>query len=131
LSPGRKRRKVKTPKKVLSSIPGEGGSCSSETKNDRRTAPRPKLFVSKKRLQKQGPQHRKLSWIRVLTRVVFLLLGNSAREKNGAKAKFVGFGEEITGTKGTNPRTALGLSPCEDIGFRNTFFHVISTIRIK
>jgi hypothetical protein len=39
-------------KSVLSSIPGEGGPCSSETKHDRRTAPRPKLFVSKKRLQK-------------------------------------------------------------------------------
>jgi hypothetical protein len=32
-------------KSVLSSIPFEGGSCSSETKHDRRTAPRSKLFV--------------------------------------------------------------------------------------
>jgi hypothetical protein len=36
----------------LSSIPGEDVSCISETKHDRRMAPRPKLFVSKRRLQK-------------------------------------------------------------------------------
>jgi hypothetical protein len=49
--PGRDIRRVKTPgKSVLSSSPGEGGFCSSETKHDRRTAPRPKLFVSVRRL---------------------------------------------------------------------------------
>jgi hypothetical protein len=40
--------------------PGEGGSCSSETKHNRRTAPRPKLFVSERRLQKQRHQTRKI-----------------------------------------------------------------------
>jgi hypothetical protein len=39
-------RKVKTPKSVLGLRPGEDGFCSSETKHDRRTAPRPKSFVS-------------------------------------------------------------------------------------
>jgi hypothetical protein len=42
-------------KSIMSSISGEGSSCSSENKNDRRTAPRPKLFVSERRLQKQRP----------------------------------------------------------------------------
>jgi hypothetical protein len=37
---------------VLSSIP-------SETKHDRRMAPRTKLFLSKRRLQKQRPEPRK------------------------------------------------------------------------
>jgi hypothetical protein len=46
-------------RKSMSSILGEGSSCSSETKHDRRTAPRPKLFVSKRRLQKQRPQRRR------------------------------------------------------------------------
>jgi hypothetical protein len=46
-------------KSVLSLIPSEGGSCSSETKHDRRTAPRPKLFVSRRILQKQRLQPRK------------------------------------------------------------------------
>jgi hypothetical protein len=46
-------------KSVLSSIPGEGGSCSSETKHDRRTAPRPVLFVSASRLQEERPRHQK------------------------------------------------------------------------
>jgi hypothetical protein len=51
-------------KTVLSSIPGEDGFCSSETKHDRRTVPRQKLFVSARRLQKQRPQPRKtvLCW---------------------------------------------------------------------
>jgi hypothetical protein len=35
-------------KSFLSSIPGEGISYSSETKHDRRTAPRPKLFLSRR-----------------------------------------------------------------------------------
>jgi hypothetical protein len=50
--------KSKHRKSVLSSSLGEGGSCSSETKNDRRTAAWLKLFVSKRRLQEQRPQYR-------------------------------------------------------------------------
>jgi hypothetical protein len=38
-------------KLFMSSIHGEGISCSSESKHDRRTAARPKLFVSARRLQ--------------------------------------------------------------------------------
>jgi hypothetical protein len=34
---------------VLSASPGEGSFCSSETKHDKRKAPRPKLFVLKSR----------------------------------------------------------------------------------
>jgi hypothetical protein len=40
-------------KSVQSSIPGEYGSCSSEIKHNRKTAPRQKLFISKRRLRKQ------------------------------------------------------------------------------
>jgi hypothetical protein len=47
-------------KSVLSSIPAEGVSCSSETKQDRRMAPIPKLFVSNRRLQKQRPESRQI-----------------------------------------------------------------------
>jgi hypothetical protein len=46
-------------KSVLSSSPFESGSCSSETKHDGRTAPRPKLIVSKRKLRKQIPEPRK------------------------------------------------------------------------
>jgi hypothetical protein len=46
-------------KRFLISIPGEGGSCRSETKQDRRTAPRPNLFISPRRLQEQRLQPRK------------------------------------------------------------------------
>jgi hypothetical protein len=46
-------------KRFLGSKPGEGGFCILETKHDRRTSPRPKLFVSTWRLQEQQPQPRK------------------------------------------------------------------------
>jgi hypothetical protein len=46
-------------KSVLSSILTKGSSCSSETKHNRRTATRPMLFVSKRRLQKQRPEPQK------------------------------------------------------------------------
>jgi hypothetical protein len=46
-------------KNFLSSIPGEGDSCSSETMHDKRTAPRLKLFVLQRRLQEQRPKPRK------------------------------------------------------------------------
>jgi hypothetical protein len=39
---------------VLSSSPGECGFCSLETKHHRRTAPRPKLFVSTRKIQDEG-----------------------------------------------------------------------------
>jgi hypothetical protein len=44
---------------VLSSSQGNGGSCSSEHKHDRRTTPRPNMSVSTRRLQEQRPQSRK------------------------------------------------------------------------
>jgi hypothetical protein len=46
-------------KTVLRSNLGEGGFCSWESKHDSRTAPRPKLFVSARRLQEQKSQPRK------------------------------------------------------------------------
>jgi hypothetical protein len=42
-------KKIKTVKIVLSSSLDEVCSCSSETNNERRTAPRPELFVKKKK----------------------------------------------------------------------------------
>jgi hypothetical protein len=62
LKPERDIGRSKLRKSVLSSSPGEGGPCSSETKHDRRTAPWTKLFVSKRRLLKQRPQPRKPVW---------------------------------------------------------------------
>jgi hypothetical protein len=34
------------------------------------------------------------------------------------------FGEDITGTEVTNPKTVLGPSPGEDVGFRDHFYPV-------
>jgi hypothetical protein len=58
-------------KSVLSSSTGEGGSYSSETKHDRRLAPRPKLFVSTRRLQRQRLQPRMLFRVRVPVEIGF------------------------------------------------------------
>jgi hypothetical protein len=43
-------------KTILGLISKEEGFCSLETKHNRMTMPRPELFVSKRRLQKQRPQ---------------------------------------------------------------------------
>jgi hypothetical protein len=59
LKPIRNFRKVKIPKSVLGSKPDKGGFCILETMHDRKTSPRPKLFVSTRRLKKQRPQPRK------------------------------------------------------------------------
>jgi hypothetical protein len=105
---------------VLSSSPSEGGFCSSETKHDRRTARRSKLFVAVRKLQKERPEPRKT------------VLGSSDGENAFVAWKLrtieewnldniVCFAEEITGSKVTNPKSALVLSPVEDVGFRENF----------
>jgi hypothetical protein len=55
LRAGRDVRRSELRKVVLILSAGEGGFCSLETKHNRRMAPRPKLFVSK-RFKKQRPQ---------------------------------------------------------------------------
>jgi hypothetical protein len=57
---------------ILGSSPGEGGSCSSEIKHDRRTAPRQSLFVSARRSQELRSQTRKLFWVRVPVKMLGL-----------------------------------------------------------
>jgi hypothetical protein len=47
-------------KSVLNPTLGDGISCSSERKHERKRAPRQKLFVSKRRLQKHILQCRNL-----------------------------------------------------------------------
>jgi hypothetical protein len=59
-------------KTVLGSSTEEGSSCSSETKHDRRTAPRQNLFVSARRLQEQRSQTRKLPWVWVPVKMLSL-----------------------------------------------------------
>jgi hypothetical protein len=59
-----------TPETVLGSTPYEDGFYSLETKKDRRTASRPNLLDSARRLQEQGHNPEKLSWARVITKKV-------------------------------------------------------------
>jgi hypothetical protein len=58
LRPERDFRKSKLQKNCFEFESGEGGSCRSGTKHDRRMVPRPKLFVSKRKLQRHRSQPR-------------------------------------------------------------------------
>jgi hypothetical protein len=107
LRPEKKDRGSKLRKSVLSSFPGEGVSCSSETKHDRRTAPRRKLFVSKRRLQKQRPEPRKLYLVRLPTKMISVVRKLSTIEERRQVQSYL-FGEEITGTKVTTPKNCPG-----------------------
>jgi hypothetical protein len=109
-------------KGVLSSSPGEGCSYSSEIKHDSRTAPRPKLSVSKRRLQKLRPELRKPVLCSSPGEHVSCSSETKRYRRNASEPKFFCVGEKITGTKVTNPRSVLVSSPCEDIGFRDNFF---------
>jgi hypothetical protein len=90
--------RLKLRKSVLSSSPSEGGSCTSEIKHDRRTAPRPKLFVSKRRLQEQRPQPQKSVLGSSPGENVFVAWKLSTIEE-WRLDKFVRFEEDITWTK--------------------------------
>jgi hypothetical protein len=91
LKPEREHRKITTPAKCPEFESREGLSYSPETKHDRRTAPEPKMFVSKRKLQKQWsePQNaglgsgedklrslrsqtQKMSWVRVSVKMLDL-----------------------------------------------------------
>jgi hypothetical protein len=58
-------------KSVLGLSLNELGFCSSETKHDRRTASRPKLFVSARDCENKGYNPEKLSWVRVLVKIIY------------------------------------------------------------
>jgi hypothetical protein len=70
--------------------------------------PRPRLFVSKRRLQKQRPEPRKIVLGSIPSEDVFCS-SDTNRQKNGAKTKVLCFEEEIIET----PKTVLGSSPDE------------------
>jgi hypothetical protein len=75
----------KTRKPVLGSSCGEDGLCSSETKHNRKTAPRRELFISGCRLQKQRGKHEKLSWVRVTVKMVSVTRTKNSRKRRQDK----------------------------------------------
>jgi hypothetical protein len=92
-----------------------------ETKHDRRKSPRTKLFVSTRRLQtKKFHNPEKLSWVRVSVKIVSVARKLSTIEER-RKEQNCFLGEEITGTKVTNPKTLLGSSLGEDVRFRDDY----------
>jgi hypothetical protein len=93
-------------------------------KPNTKRAPRPKLIISARRTQEKIPEHRKLSWVRILTRMV------SVARKLSTREEFVRFGEKITESKVTNTKTDLCSRLGQDVGFR-IFFLRKSTIRIE
>jgi hypothetical protein len=107
---GNYRNKCYNPKTILGSIPGEDGFCTSEIKHGRRSAPRPKLFVSKRRLQKQRPETRETVLGSIAGEYVFCCSENRHDRRTAPRPKE----EDITGTKATTPKTVLGSSPDKD-----------------
>jgi hypothetical protein len=99
----------KVRKSVLSSIPGEGVSCSSETKHDRRMVPEPKLFF-----QNQKLKPRKIVLGSIPSEDCFCS-SDTKHDKKSAKIRVVCFEEEIIETYGTKPKTVLGSSPDEEV----------------
>jgi hypothetical protein len=71
---------------------------------DGRTAGRPKLFVSARRLQEQHRNPEKLSWIRVSVNMISVASKLSTMEEQRQNKRFC-FGGDITGTWVTNPNT--------------------------
>jgi hypothetical protein len=65
----------------LSLSSGEGSSCISETKHNRRTVWRPKLFVLKRRYRNKGQNPKNLSCLRVLVKMVYVTWKLSTIEK--------------------------------------------------
>jgi hypothetical protein len=101
---------------VLSLSPGEGGSCSSETKHDRRMAPRPKLFFWKRRLQKQRPQHRTTILGSCPCDDAFVYWKLNTIEWHVDKNCFF-----LQEQRSQTQKSALVSSPDEDVGFRDFF----------
>jgi hypothetical protein len=65
----------------------------------------------------KGHNPENVSWVRVPMKTISISETNHDR-----KNKIVCFGEEITGTKVTNPKTVLGSSLGADVGFRDHNF---------
>jgi hypothetical protein len=74
----------------MSSSHCDGSSCSSESKHDRRKAPRLQLFL-------RGEN----SWVRVLVKIVFVAQKLSTI-RSGAKKKLVSLGDK---NKDCNPES--------------------------
>jgi hypothetical protein len=120
-------------KSVLSSISGQGDSRSSETEHDIRTAPRPKFFVSNTRLQKKTPQSReKLSWFRVLTRIVSVArILSTIEERRQGKIFLSQRRHYRKGSKTRKMSWVRVFGRSKDVGFRDNYFLWYSTIRIE
>jgi hypothetical protein len=94
-------------KGVLSSSTGEGGSCRLETKHDRRTVPRPKLFVSERRLQEQRSNPKICALFESQWRWSVSRKLSTIKEQRQDQ---LCFGTEITQPKATTRNTVLGFS---------------------
>jgi hypothetical protein len=80
LKSGRDFRKVKILKKCPGFESGERGFCSSETKHDRRTSPRPKLF-RRGDYRNKGYNQKNVTRVRILVKMVFLYIENSGKDE--------------------------------------------------
>jgi hypothetical protein len=100
-------QKSKTYKKILLSlILRKSGSCSLETKQDRRKVPRAKSFVPYRRLQEQRSQPRQtaLGVIPNADSSVAQKTNVTLKQHQDQRTNVVCFSDKITGTKATTPK---------------------------
>jgi hypothetical protein len=104
---------------VLSSILDEGCSCSSETKHNRRTTQKTKLFVSKRILQKQRPQPRKTVLSSISGACGFCTSENKHEKRRAPGPEPSVSARKLQQQSSQNRKNVLGSSPDED-GFRSS-----------
>jgi hypothetical protein len=92
---------------ILGSSPGEGGFCRSETRNDRRTVPRPKFFIGRGDYRNRGRKPEKQPWVRVPVKMISLARKLSKIEEQ-RHDQDVCFGGAITQGKSYNPQICPG-----------------------
>jgi hypothetical protein len=71
--------------------------------------------------ENKGHNPEKLSWVRFPVKVIHVARKLTTIQEQ-RQTKLVRFGEEITETMATNPKTVLGSSFGENVGFRDNFF---------
>jgi hypothetical protein len=113
-------------KSVLSLSTNEGGSCSSETKHDRRMAPRPKLFVLARRSQEQRPQPQKSVLGSSHIGDGFCSSETKHNKRVVPRPKLFVLARRLQEQRPQPQKTVLGLSPGKDFGFRDNFCLIFS-----
>jgi hypothetical protein len=122
---------VSSPTQESSSSPCEGRSCCSETKHDRRTAPRTKLFVSKRSLQRQGRETRKTVLLSSPDEDNFCRSESKHDKRAAQRTKLFVSASRLQGLVSKTRKTVLGWSLGEDFGFGDIISFSVPVVRFQ